>query len=225
MSRNIGIFSFGRKQSQRCNNKMLRPFANTTLVDIVLSKLSYFNKDAFFAGYEKEFKDKCINHGVAFVQRNENSINIDGPITEILSFLQEVEYDYLLIINACLPFLTIRSITSFLTECESGSYESAFSIIVRNNFFMSQTRQPLNFDINMKTINTKEVRPVYEFAHALYFFNKNYFFEHGRYWDWKEVDFIELKDRTELIDIDTEEDFKFADQQYLGRGCRIENSE
>jgi len=225
MSRNIGIFSFGRKQSQRCNNKMLRPFADTTLADIVLSKLSYFNEGAFFAGYEKEFEKKSIQHGVEFVQRDQNSINIDSPITEILSFLHKVEYDHLLIINACLPFLTIRSITSFLGECQRRNYGSAFSVILRNNFFISPERQPLNFDANIKTINTKEVSPVYEFAHALYFFEKNYFFEHGRYWDWKEVNFIELKDKSEIIDIDTEEDFRFAEQLYLGRGRRIENSE
>ena len=26
----VGVFSFGRKQSERCPNKMLRPFADTT---------------------------------------------------------------------------------------------------------------------------------------------------------------------------------------------------
>ena len=69
----------------------------------------------------------------------------------------------------------------------------------------------------MKTINTKAVEPVYEFAHALYFFNKEYFFENGRYWDWKEVEFIEIQDKVELIDIDTEEDFKIAEDIYKTR--------
>lgn len=28
----VGVFSFGRKESHRCPNKILRPFAGTTLV-------------------------------------------------------------------------------------------------------------------------------------------------------------------------------------------------
>jgi CMP-N-acetylneuraminic acid synthetase len=69
----------------------------------------------------------------------------------------------------------------------------------------------------MKTINSKTVQPVHEFAHALYFFERDYFFEHGRYWDWQEVRLVELADRYELIDIDTEDDFAFAEAVWRGR--------
>jgi CMP-N-acetylneuraminic acid synthetase len=217
LNKNIGIFSFGRKQSQRCPNKMLRPFSDTTLTDIILSKLSFFNERAFFAGYESEFKEKSERHGVRFVQRDFNSVNIDGPITDVLAFLKKVEFEYFLIINGCLPFLTVQSINSFLVECEENNYDSAFAVILRNNFFISLDREPLNFDLNMKSINTKEVKPVYEFAHALYFFNKDYFFKHGRYWDWNDVKLVELKDRYELMDIDTEDDFEITEQVWNAR--------
>ena len=40
----IGVFAFARTQSERCPNKMLRPFAGTTLTDIVLEKLSAFQE-------------------------------------------------------------------------------------------------------------------------------------------------------------------------------------
>src|SRR3989338_4530606 len=77
----------------------------------------------------------------------------------------------------------------------------AFSVALRKNFFLDEKRRPLNFKLSLKTINTKMVSPVYEFAHALYFFDKDYFFKHGRYWDWQEVRFIEIKEKAELIDI------------------------
>jgi CMP-N-acetylneuraminic acid synthetase len=211
---NVGVFSFARKQSQRCPNKMLRPFADTTLTDIVLKKLVEFGDRAFFAGFEPEFEEKSRQFGVNFIKRDKKSVNIDGPITEILSFLKIVDFEYLLIVNACLPFLRLKTIENFLYECKNGGYHSAFSVIMRRNFFIDSKRQPLNFDLSMKTINTKAVDPVYEFAHALYFFNKEYFFENGRYWDWKEVKFIEIHDKVELIDIDTEEDFKIAEDIY-----------
>jgi CMP-N-acetylneuraminic acid synthetase len=63
----------------------------------------------------------------------------------------------------------------------------------------------------MLTINTKTVEPVYEFAHALYFFDTEYFFAHGRYWDWQTVRLVEIADPHEVVDIDTEQDFRFAE--------------
>lgn len=217
----IGIFSFGRKQSQRCPNKMLRPFAGTTLTDIALAKLRHFGKNAFFAGYEDDFERKCKAHGVKFIRRSRHSANIDRPITEILSFLKDVDYEYLLIVNACLPFLKQETIRRFLQECKVDGYKPAFAVLERKNFFISESRKPLNFRLSMKTINTKAVEPVYEFAHALYFFNKDYFFKNGRYWDWKRVQFIEINDKTELIDVDTEDDFLLAES--LWKSIKKEN--
>lgn len=214
MNAKIGIFSFARKQSQRCPNKMLRPFAGTTLTDIVLEKLSKLGGDVFFAAYEEEFEVKSNFWGRRFVKRDEKSINIDGPIVEILSFLKKVEFEYLLIVNACLPFLKIKTINNFLKDCINNSYKPAFSVIPRKNFFIDKEHKPLNFSLSMKTINTKIVDPVYEFAHALYFFNKDYFFRNGRYWDWNEVRFIEISNKIEVIDIDTQEDFEVAQTLY-----------
>jgi CTP:molybdopterin cytidylyltransferase MocA len=212
----IGVFSFGRTQSERCPNKMLRPFGGTTLADIVLEKLRAFSPDSFFAAAADEFRDKCERHRVAFVPRDPRSVAIDEPITEILSFLHDVPYSHLLIVNGCLPFLATRTIAAFLDDCRRGGLEPAFAVSRRRNHFMSLDHRPLNFPVDMKTINSKTVQPVLEFAHALYFFEKAYFFAHGRYWDWRSVRLVEAGSRWEMIDIDTEEDFMFAEALWKG---------
>ena len=89
---NTGVFSFARKQSQRCPNKMLRPFANTTLTDIVLKKLAEFGDRAFFAGFEPEFEDRSRQRGVKFIKRDKKSVNIDGPITDILFVFEDSRF-------------------------------------------------------------------------------------------------------------------------------------
>lgn len=213
----VGVFSFGRTGSERCPNKMLRRFGGTTLTDIMLEKLGAFGGRAFFAGYEEEFRGKCARHGVRFVQRSQRSATIDEPITEILSFLREQPYTHLLIVNACLPFLRVETIRAFLEGCEAGGHAPAFAVVRRQNHFIGVDRQPLNFPAEMKTINSKTVRPVLEFAHALYFFERDYFFEHGRYWDWQTVRLLETGSRAELVDVDTEEDFAFAEALWEGR--------
>lgn len=196
---------------------MLRPFAGTTLADIALAKLRTFGDHGFFAGHEEEFREKSRSHGVPFVERSLHSATIDEPITEILSFLAAVPFSHLLIVNSCLPFLKTETIHAFHDACVDGGLAPAFAVIRRQNHFMTPDHRPLNFPAEMKTINSKTVQPVFEFAHALYFFDKAYFFEHGRYWDWATVRLIETGDRYEMIDIDTEEDFEFAEALWKGR--------
>lgn len=216
----VGVFSFGRKSSQRCPNKLLRPFGGTTLTDIALAKLASFGDQAFFAAHEEEFQDKCAAHGVRFVPRSAVSAAIDEPITEILSFLRDQPNTHFLIVNACLPFLSAETIRRFLAECLAGGAEPAFGVIRRQNHFITLDHRPLNYPADLLTINSKTVQPVYEFAHALYFFEKDYFFTHGRYWDWRTVRLLELGDRAETVDIDTEEDFAFAEALWRGGTAR-----
>src|SRR5262245_697268 len=88
---NVAVFSFGRIGSARCPNKMLRPFGDTTLTDLLLARLARSRYPAFFGGYEPVFAEKCAQHGVQFVQRDERSVTIDEPITDILAFLKELD--------------------------------------------------------------------------------------------------------------------------------------
>ncbi|MES1255938.1 MAG: NTP transferase domain-containing protein [Acidobacteriota bacterium] len=212
----VGVFSFGRKQSARCPNKLLRPFAGTTLADIALGKLAAFGRHAFFAARDDEFRVKAAAHGVPFVERSEHSAIVDEPIVEVLSFLRDVSYTHLLIVNACLPLLKEETIRAFLDDAVAGGCAPAFAVARRQNHFLTLDRRPVNFPADMKTINTKTVQPLYEFAHALYFFEREYFFRQGRYWDWQEVRLVEIADRHELVDIDTEDDFTFAEALWLG---------
>jgi|SRR5436190_19998122 len=220
----IGVFAFARTQSERCPNKMLRPFAGTTLTDIVLDKLRAFGDQAFFAGHEAVFQQRCASHGVAFQPRTLKSASIDEPITEILSFLRDVPYSHLLIVSGCVPFLSVATIRRFLDDCVSGGLAPAFAVIRRKNHFISVDHRPLNFPLDLKTINSKTVEPVLEFGHALYFFERSYFFEHGRYWDWSTVRLIEIDDARELIDVDTEKDFELAEALWRSTNGRFERA-
>jgi CMP-N-acetylneuraminic acid synthetase len=213
----IVTFSFGRKQSARVPNKMLRPFSDTTLVDIALAKLKTFAPDAFFAGYEPEFREKCDRHGVRFVQREEASINIDGPITDILSFLRTVDAKYFLLVSACNPFLKIEHINHFLAEVTAGGQHPAISVKRHRKHFVTPDARGLNFSLQTKTLNNKTVQPIFELVDGLYFFEKDFFFSEGTYWRWDEVRFIDANGDDLLIDVDTEADFAAA-QALWGAG-------
>ena len=206
----IGIFTIARRSSERCPNKMLRNFCGSSLSQIILNKLKDLGPNTFFAAHEPEFKELCNQSNVRFVQRSQRSASIDEPIVEILDFLRNEEFTHFLIINACLPFLKTETIRRFISHCEQNSYKPSFGVVKRNNFYFDSQGKPFNFAVDMKTINTKSAEQLYEFAHALYFYEKEEFFKDGRYWDWNDVTLYEISDHIELIDIDTEEDFRVA---------------
>jgi CMP-N-acetylneuraminic acid synthetase len=213
--KDIGIFSFGRKGSFRVKNKLLKKFGNTTLTDIVLKKLKKFNKQSFFAGYDTEFEEKCSFHKIRFVKRDYKSSTIDTPITSILHFLKKQGYKKFIIINACVPFLKISTIKKFIKFCLEQPNRPAFTIVKKNNLYLNNNYKPINFNKNLKTINTKKVKEIYEFAHCLYYFDKDFFFVNKRYWNYNNLRYFEIKNKYEQIDIDTNEDFLIAKKLWL----------
>jgi|TARA_B100000315_G_C14593011_1_gene596978 CMP-N-acetylneuraminic acid synthetase len=207
----IGIFSYGRKGSQRCPNKMLRPFSGTTILDILLNKLRILGENTFFAGYDSEFKQKANNTGVTFIQRTKHSVSIDGPQIKCLSFLEAVDYDYLLLINGCLPFMKIKTVKKFMNDVINNGLQPSVVVSKRHNYFFSEKQRPLNFSSKIRVLNTKTITPLYELGNALYFFNRQHFLNTGMFWEWENLRLVEMGSKIELIDIDTEEDFSFAE--------------
>ncbi|TAN51585.1 MAG: hypothetical protein EPN26_08875 [Rhodospirillales bacterium] len=210
----VAVFSMGRKQSSRCPNKMLRPFAGTTLTDIVLEKLARLPYPSFFAGYEQEFSDKCAKQGVRFVERSLHSATIDEPITEILEFLKPIDAKYLVIVSACLPLLPYADILSFIEASLADKRPAMSARLHRTYFLRARDGMALSFQAEGKTINTKTVEPVYELVHGLYFFEKDFFFTEGRYWNWNELRMHEMTQPHFLVDVDTEQDFLAAESLY-----------
>ena len=212
----VAVWSCARISSKRCPSKMVRNFCGTTLTDIFLKKLQYLknkNIDVFFAGYEKTFKTKCQKYKIPFVQRSKKSATVDEPAFEIYKFLLEQKFDYFLQVNACMPFLKAETIYQFLKKCIKLK-KPCFAVYRVNNYFLDLKNRPINFSNNIETINTKKVKNIKEFAHAFYFFKKNYFEKNKWYWNWKKLTYIDIDKSQEIFDIDTEYDFKLAESLY-----------
>jgi len=206
----IGIFSMARTSSRRCKRKMIRKFDNTTLTDIVLSNLSKLGKNTFFAGYEPIFKKKSLKHKVRFVQRTKKSSECNASSLELMSFLKNQNYKYLLFINGCIPNIKIKTIKKFLNICKKKE-QPAFAMFERKNYFLDKDNRPINFKSKNLHLDTGSVKKIKEFSNMLYFFEREYFLAHGAYWDWHKLRYITIQHGIETIDIDTEEDFQLAE--------------
>ena len=212
----VAVCSCARISSSRSKKKMIKNFCGTTLTDIFLKKLKILknnNINVFFSGYDKIFEIKCKKFGIPFVKRSKKSSIVDEPASVIYSFLLNQDYDYFLFVNACAPLLKVETIMNFLKMCLKIN-KPCFAVYETKNYFLNNNNKPINFDLSLKTINTKNVEKLKEFAHIFYFFKKDYFKSKGRFWNWKDVTYINIPRSFETFDIDTEKDFQLAKLLY-----------
>ena len=220
----LAIFSVGHRPSTRCPDKMLRPFANTTLTDLVMAKLKTLGLTypVFFAAHEEVFADKAGTWGVPFVRQSLEASLIGGPARAIHHYLEAVPYEWVCLLNASLPFLSVPTIRAFIAQATAhGEPTPAFAVVEQRDYFLTANGTPVNFDESLATINTKVVPPLHKFAHAIYLFHRRHFLNTGQYWDWKTVKYILLPDDLELFDIDETWQFEAAEAVWRARQAAI----
>lgn len=162
-----------RLGSQRVPGKMIRPFAGTTLVDILFEKLSKSTvipkSNIYFSAYENELKEIALNHGINIFHRSEKSAKSEGqPLTEIYEWWNKLPFKYVVLVSACNPLLKIETIDDFVTKFIESDKEGAFAVFEKKTYYWDSNRLPITDWQGSTTMNTKFVEPLYEAAHCLY---------------------------------------------------------
>ena len=206
-----------RKQSTRCPNKHLRPLGNTTLIDIALDKLSKLDLDEkYLAVYDQELKDKVID-GVKILHREYESVAPgNAPHNVMYKHLENVESDYIVNLNPCQPFLKVDKLQQIITLFKYSNFDSMITAKQERNFYWDDDKNPINFKPNARLPTT--TGPWINVAtHSLVIYKKQYMLENWELFpntkhnpypfviDWSEK---------ELLDVDTETDFKIVESYY-----------
>lgn len=162
-----------RLGSERVPGKMLKPFAGTTLVDILFEKLKrskVFNvSDIYFSAYEPELKEVAIQHGINIFDRSERSAKSEGePLTEIYEWHNKLPYKYVVLVSACNPLLSIETIDKFVTSFIKSDKEGGFAVFEKKTYYWDKDQNSLTDWKGATIMNTKLVDPIYEAAHCLY---------------------------------------------------------
>lgn len=161
-----------RLNSERAPNKMLRPFAGTSLFDICLKKIknTKIPLENFRASvYEQELIDVCNKNGLKYFLRSKESANNDTSLQKIYEWHDKLNYKYAVIINACNLFLKPETINAFIDEYISNPYDGLFGVMPKKQYYWNEsgsliTKWPTGNNI----MNTKAVEQVYEAGHVLY---------------------------------------------------------
>ena len=204
-----------RKDSTRCPNKHLRDLNGTTLIDIALENLSKLDVDEkYLAVYDQELKDKIID-GVEILHRDYDSVAPGNCHHSIYyKHLNNVKSEFIVNYNPCQPFLQVDKLNHCIRVFKESRMLSMITVKKNRNFFwnMSEGREPVNFQPNDR-LSTTAGPWLYEATHSLVFYEKNYMLKewelfpntkdnpHPLIIDWSEQ---------ELLDVDTETDFKIV---------------
>lgn len=164
-----------RLNSQRVPQKMIKPFAGTTLFDLVLDKLlqsKVIPKDQIFASvHEQELIDIAESKEISVWQRSYESANNDNSLQTIYEWHDKLpaRYKYVVLISGCNPLLKVDTIDEFVREFSSKPYENLFAVIEKKTYYWNlEGALTTPWPEGQTIMNTKAVEPTYEAAHVLY---------------------------------------------------------
>ena len=211
-----------RLGSQRVPQKMIRPFAGTTLIDISLEKLSsslYLpSKNVYASVYEEELVDISKKYPIQIFKRSEISANSEGtPMTDMYEWWNKLPFKYCVLVNACAPFLKLKTIEDFVEFYTKSESDGLFGVVEKKNYYWDS-----NFELvtpwpkEQAVMNTKFVDTTYEAAHCLYAGKMSKIGQSVWMGDFMTPGDIELypMDEREVFDIDYEWQFKYYENLY-----------
>ena len=206
-----------RKDSTRCPNKHLRPLGNTTLIDVALDKLSKLDLDEkYLAVYDQELKDKVID-GVKILHREYESVAPgNAPHNVMYKHLENVKSDYIVNLNPCQPFLEVDKLQQIITLFKYSNFDSMITAKRERNFYWDDDKNPINFKPNDRLSTT--TGPWIDVAtHSLVIYKKQYMLDNWELFPNTKDNpypFVVDWDEKELLDVDTEIDFKVVESYY-----------
>lgn len=216
---NICVIVQARLGSKRVNNKMCRPFGNSTLLDITLSNLQKSKvirkEDVYVSVYENELKNIARKYDFNIYNRSELSANTENDMKLMFEWWNKLDYEYYIIISACHPFLSIETIDNFYIKFSEHQKRGLFAVVKKKNYYWDNSYNMItDWPENQTTFNTKMVENTYEAAHCLYGGNMN---DIGKYiymgdFSKKEIELYVIQDEMETLDIDYQWQFDIYDK-------------
>jgi CMP-N-acetylneuraminic acid synthetase len=211
----------GRLGSQRVPQKMIRPFAGTTITDICLEKIKRSKvipkENFYFSAFEPELKSIVKNHDLQCFDRSEKSAYGENSMQLIYEWHDKLPYKYVVLISACTPFLNVETIDSFVNHYINSEHDGLFGVIEYKDYFWnSQGAMVTPWPDGLTVMNTKVVEETYKGAHCLYASNMKAMKDDiwmGTFAEKNNPELFTLNEE-ECFDIDYEWQFNVAEKLY-----------
>lgn len=210
-----------RLQSQRVPRKMIKPFADTTLVDILIEKVKQSNviptENFYLSVNDQELIDIADRHKVNYYQRSLGSALAENSIQQIYEWHDKLPFKYVILISACNPLLTLETIEKFVKAYLESGKGGMFGVIGKKQYFWNEKGEMISpWPVAQKIMNTKTMNTTYEAAHCLYASPID-IIKDGFWMDNKlppEPELFVIENELEIFDIDYPWQFETAEILY-----------
>lgn len=174
-------------------------FDTINAVDTIDEKYVYCSDEAIKA---------YMPDGLRFLKRDPYLDGFQVKGLEIIDrFVKDVDADIYVLTHVTQPFTKADSIRQALDKVISGEYDSAFSAVELQDYMWMNGR-PFNYD--MKNIpRSQDLEPIYMETGAFFIFRREVFTQLGQRIGNRP--YLHVIDQFEAVDIDTAEDFEFAE--------------
>lgn len=199
--------------SERLPLKNIRPFTNgKPLISYILNTLAKVeNVDEVYVYCSSEEIQEYIPENVKFLKRDPYYDLSSTKFNEVLSsFAKLIDADTYVLAHATAPFMSAENISLGVDMVNSGEYDSAFAVVSLQEFLWKDNK-PFNYELN-NIPRTQDLDKLFTETCGLYVYTKKLILEEDRRIGNKPY-LVEVS-KVEACDINTEEDFYFADAVY-----------
>ncbi len=217
----ISVVTNARLQSTRVPKKMIRSFADKSLLQIALGKLN--EMDFFDHRYLAVAEEELMTYAKPFenieLLKTKPEAVKQGVNPQHITFAHycDVPSEYIFVFNPCLPFVTIDTIKKAFDYFQENDYPSYTSVVKTGDWVFDFEGNPVT-NTNPKNLTTNKDVQFYKAAHAFHIVDKEFFATKGYHWEFTRNDphMVEIPEQ-ECVDVDTEIEFELAESLYLRR--------
>lgn len=215
MTRSVAVMLNARLQSSRCRDKMVRPFAGSSLVEIALRKLAHVDADErYFCVGEAplvELFERVRPEGVELLERAPEAICGDAPQAVINAHYARARTSHIAFMNACHPFMRPGTLSRAISLLKSDDgIDAMTSTVTRRDWLYGEDGAPL-VQVDLQVGDTKRSPRVHRVAHAFHIFPRERFVSGDPIFrDVPGDPYLFDISEEEAVDIDTELEFGMA---------------
>lgn len=211
-----------RLESQRVPRKMIRSFAGTNLIEILINKIKKSQlipiENFYLSIHDQELINLATKNNINYYHRSKKSALAENSIPLIYEWHDKLPYKYIILLSACNPLLSIETIDSFVESYINSDKGGMFGVIRKKQYFWDEKGKMISpWPSHQKIMNTKTMSITYEAAHCLYASRMDIIKE-GYWMDNKlppEPELYIIKNELETFDIDYEWQFQLGEKLYL----------
>jgi CMP-N-acetylneuraminic acid synthetase len=214
----LAVFVNARLSSRRCPNKMLRPFASTTLIDVCLEKLQTLAwPKTYFGAHDQVLLDRARGiPGIVVHHRSAQSAAANSDAAKIFEILHVIDAPWVLWVNPCAPLISVDTIRSAIATFLAGDAVSMTAVCARHGWFYGEDGRLLNE--TRGNVDTALSAPILQVTHAFHIYPRMRMAETGRPWpnEPQDPELFRMAE-AEAHDIDTEHEFETVEYLYRRR--------